>query len=161
MRTTLLALGLALPLAACGGGGSPADLTDDGYAALNSGDPSTARSKFEDALEGLAETDAGYMRAKMGHIEALVRTDPGAAQEEFLALASSTELKALEYRKIGSQLMNEKAFTEATAVLDAGYKKFPDDDKFKAVIDQLAEAAAAAGDAEAMSGLEGLGYIGD
>ncbi len=161
MRTTLLALGLTLSLTACGGGGGPTALTDDGYAALGKGDSSTALSKFEDALETLPETDANYMRAKMGQIQALISSDAEKAKSEFLALAQSKELGAREYRTVGAKMTGEKAFEEAVAVLDAGFKKFPDDATLEQMIQTVAEEAKKAGATDALNSLSGLGYIGD
>ena len=161
MRPTLLALGLTLSLAACGGGGDPTSLTDDGYAALNTGDSSTAVSKFADALEGLTETDPDYMRAKMGHIQARIADDAAGAKDEFMALAAKADLSANDYKTLGSKLHNGAAYSEAAVVLDAGVKKFPDDTKFKQMIDEVTAAATAAGDAGALDALGGLGYIGE
>ena len=157
----LLTIALALPLLSSCSGDAVA-LTDQGYAALNSGDAAGAASKFESALAKLKPGEEGYLRAKLGHVEALIETEPDRAKQEFLDLAGSAgTLGAEHFRTVGAKMTKQKRYEQAVAVLDVGHKKFPDDKKLHEQIDVVRAEAEKAGDSEAMSALKGLGYIGD
>jgi len=156
---------LCLAAAACGGGPDAAKLTDEGYASLGKSDWKNARADFDAALAQLKTTDAGYLRAKLGSIEALVQLEPAKAKDEFVALAAgmASQVKASDFISVASKLTGKQAFTEAVAVLEAGLKAFPEDPKVRAVGDAIVKAAQNAPDPEAKKALEslsGLGYTG-
>jgi hypothetical protein len=156
---------LTLPLlSGCGGdagGGSPAELTDAGYASLGTSDWQGALTSFESALAGIEPGGEGFVRAAMGEIEALVHIDAEKAKDKFLALAQSypDAIGTRQYKTVGGQLTSEKKFTEAIAVLDAGMKAHAEDPSLMALIDRVKEEAEKAGDSGALSALEGLGYL--
>ena len=154
---------LPLALAACGGGGGdPAELTTQGYDALYSGDAETAVDRFSEALQSLQPTDPGYERARMGHVEALVRVKPDTAAQSFLNYAEQQpeQVDAADYHKVGMQLSEGKALSDAVAVLGAGLKRFPDDPKIDEALKKTMAAAEQSGDTGALDALKGLGYTG-
>ncbi len=164
MRITVRRLGalsLALPLllASCGGGasGDPGQLTNDGYAALGSGDHAGAVESFEAALADLEPGTPEFMRAKMGEVEALIHLDAGRAQDQFLAVGSSAS--EADYATIGQKMTKAGAFESAIAVLDSGMKRFSESTKLKGLIDQVKVEAEKSGDAGALDSLKGLGYL--
>jgi hypothetical protein len=143
-------------------GGDPSATTDEAYAALNSGDAAGAAKKFETALAELKPGAEGYLRAKLGHVEALIETDPDRAQQEFLDLVGSgAAIGAEHFRTIGAKMTKQKKYSQAVAVLDVGHKKFPDDKKIREQIDVVKAEAEKAGDPEAVEKLKSLGYIGE
>ena len=153
----------ALLLVSCGGSATPAQLTDDGYAALGKSDWKGAAGDFDQALATLKSTDAGFLRAKMGQIEALIHTDAPKAKSEFLALAAGTPspVTAKEFVAVASKLAGERKFSDAIDVLEVGKKMYPADAKLNDVGKAMAKAASKAGDSEAEKRLKGLGYLGD
>lgn len=155
---------LLLPLVAlpsCGGAADAKTLTDDGMSALNSGDHDDAATKFAAALEALADDTANvqYARAKMGHIEATIRSDAAAAKDEFLAYAASNEATPDDYSAIGRKFASAGKFSEAIDILDAGMKKFEGSDVLNKLVDNIKTAAEKAGDSGALSKMAGLGYL--
>jgi hypothetical protein len=157
-----LALSL-LALCGCNGSSDPAQLTDSGYAALGKSDWKAAASDFDRALASLKATDAGYLRAKLGQVEALIHTDAPKAKTEFLATASAetSGIEVTDYTAVASKLASEKKFPEAIDVLAAGKKKYPANEKINDVGKAMAQQAKKAGDAGASKALAGLGYLGD
>ena len=155
-------LALCLSLSACSGVASdPAKTTDAGYQALGKSDWKTAQAEFDTALAALATTDAGFKRAKMGQIEALIHTDPARAKDEFLGMAAgmSSQVSEKDYIAVASKLTSESKFMEAIAILEAGLKAQPESPKIKQVGDAIKAAAEKAGDADALGALKGLGYL--
>jgi len=153
---------LSLALAACGGGGDPIEETNQGYAALGSGDAEGALDHFAQALGTLKPTDPDYDRARMGVIEAKIRLKLADAAQSFLAYAQEQpdKVDAGDYHKVGMQLSESKALTDAVAVLDAGLKRFATDAKLKEAMDKTVAAAQQSGDTSALDALKGLGYVG-
>jgi hypothetical protein len=153
----------ALMLVSCGGNASPAELTNDGYAALGKSDWKGAAGDFDRALAGLKTTDADYLRAKLGLIEALVHTDAPKAKSEFLALAAGTPspVTSKNFVVVASKLAGERKFSDAIDVIEVGKQMYPEDTKLNEVGKALAKAASKAGDSEAEKRLKGLGYLGD
>jgi TolA-binding protein len=161
-RLALLAC-LPLTLAACGGGGGdPTELTNQGYAALGSGDTETAVDRFAQALKVLQPGDPGYKRARMGECEAKARIAPDAAARSFLAFAQEQpgQVDAGDYHKFGMQLSERKALADAVAVLGAGLERFPDDPKIDEAMKKTQLAAEQSGDTGALDALRGFGYAG-
>jgi hypothetical protein len=160
--STVLSSALLCVLAAsCGGTADPAKLTDEGYAALGKSDWKGAQADFDAALQQMQSTDAGYLRAKMGSIEALVYTQPEQAKNEFLALAKgmSSQVKASDYINVAGKLAGNSKFPEAIAVLEAGMAAHPEEPKVRAVGEKIKELATKAGDSEAIEKLKSLGYM--
>ena len=142
----------------CSGSADPAELTDDGYDALGSGDATRAVGRFEEALDHLEEGTPEYMRAKHGEIEALVQLDAERAKTSMLALRSSADEKM--YEVIGSKLSSAGHFQETAEVFDAGLKLYPENPKLKVMMDEVIAKAKQQGDEGALDKLKGLGYIG-
>jgi len=158
-----LLLTLPLALAACGGGAAnPEEATNAGYAALGSGDAEAAVDHFSQALAQLKPGDKGYKRARMGEVEAKARVAPDAAAASFLDYAKSSpdQVEAGDYRKVGVQLSERKAYTAAGNVLDAGIQRFPDDAPLREAMDLTIAKAQQSGDTSALDALKGLGYVG-
>jgi hypothetical protein len=160
--TSILFLAAVSALAACNGGSKdPAKLTDSGYAALGKSDWKGAQSDFDAALAVLQPTDAGFKRAKMGQVEALIHTDAAKARDEFLALAKgmSSQVEPNDYIAVASKLTGERKFMDAIAVLEVGLKAHPEHPKVKAIGDRIKAEAEKAGDEGALKALKGLGYL--
>lgn len=160
-RLIAAALMLSLLGAACGGTSDPAKLTDNGYTLLGKSDWKGAQSEFDKALAGLKTTDAGYLRAKLGSVEALVHLDAAKAKDEFLATARgmSSQVKASDYIGIASRLAGEGKFMEGIEVLEAGLDAHPEEPKVRQVGEKIKELASKAGDSEAIAKLKSLGYL--
>lgn len=158
---TRLSAALLCLIAACGGSADPAKLTDEGYAALGKSDWKGAQADFNSALETLKPSDPGYLRAKMGWIEAAIYTEPGKAKDEFLALAAgmSQQVKSSDYISVASKLTGERKFSEAIAVLESGLKAHSEDPKVRAVGEAIKKAAEKAGDNASLEALKSLGYL--
>ncbi|MFN0007612.1 MAG: hypothetical protein ACKVXR_06865 [Planctomycetota bacterium] len=158
----LLPLILLCSLAACGSD-DPKALTAAGTKALNSGDAKEAVSNFDRAL---AQMDAGnpdFLRASIGRCLALARIDPERAQSDFLALAQSqpARVQEPEYVAVASELAEKGAIGPATAIAEAGMKRYPESPAMIALRDTIGDAAKKAGDPESLKKLKGLGYTGD
>jgi predicted Zn-dependent protease len=163
--TRLLALSLLLLLPACGGARNPAELTDQGYQSLRSGDHQAALASFEEAIAayGHDTVHSGWLRAKLGAIEALTHTDPARAKEEFLKLAAANpgRLTDKEFSLIGGLLGDQGKLGEATDVLKAGIAAHPESPQLQALLAKLGKMAEASGSADQLDALRGLGYVGD
>ena len=162
MRIATSALVLALTLAACGGGATPASLNTEGNTALGSGQYSTAAEHFEAALAAIGSDTSHdqYLRARMGLIEATVHLDAEKAKNDFLDLAkSSNSVGAKEYSKIGGMLANAGAFNPAIELVDAGIQAYPETPQLQKIIEQIKTQATQSGDSSALKALEGLGYL--
>lgn len=146
-----------LVLAACGGSSHP---EKDAFAALGSGEYSTAIGYFDQALEGMDETDGRYVELVLGKCEALASTDAVRAKDLFLATAANHELKVRDYSVIVSRLVGAKAFDPAIDILEQGKRAFPSE---KAKVDAMAaivvNASLTAGNDEFTARLKGLGYL--
>ena len=153
----------ALAVLACGGSPDPRALTDSGSAALNSGDPKTALSDFDKALEHMDPASPDFLRAKIGRCQALARTDAARAQTEFLALAKDPSAKVGEqdYATVALDLAKSSAIGPAVAVAEAGMKRYPESPAMKSLRDKVGDAAKRANDPEAIKKLKSLGYAGD
>jgi hypothetical protein len=167
-RRVLLAAVLALPLAlalhACGGESSdPKALTDEGYAALGSGQHDDAAAKFDAALDAIGEDrqDVSYVRAKMGHVEATIRSKPAAAKDEFLeyARANPSTVTPDHFSTIGGKFAGAGKFSEAIDILDAGMKMHSESPVLVRLAETIKTAAEKAGDTGALDKMSGLGYL--
>jgi hypothetical protein len=166
VAVALVATLVVVPLVcvACGGGSAdPAKAVDDGYVALGKSDWKAAQSDFDAALATLKSTDAGYLRAKLGQIEALIHLDAAKAKQEFLALAKgmSSQVEPKHFIAVASNLTSEKKYVDAVDVLEAGLNAHSEDPKLRAVGEEIKKAASKAGDDKALAALKGLGYLGD
>ncbi len=160
IRTTLAlaTLALTLPLASCGGGAAdPGSLTNDGYAALGSSDYQGALESFHEALAGLEADAPGFLRAKMGEIEALTHLDPDKAKDALLAVGD--QIGESEYCRVAGDLTVGEHFDQAIDVLNAGVEKHGESPKLRALLDKVAVEAEKAGSTDALDKLKGLGYL--
>jgi len=154
MRRLLPTL-LLTSLAACGGG----DPAQTGYDALGSGDYATAASSFREALggaEGAQKTDLTLQLS-----QALAHTDAQACVAQMTQLDAATDLRVQDYNVVVSELKSAGAYTAATDVLELARGAYPGDEKLTDLIQAVGNAAASAGDTDAMARLKGLGYVGD
>jgi len=157
-----LPLLLACLLAACGND-DPKALTAAGTSALNSGDAQKALSSFDRALEHMDASDPDFLRASIGRCQALARTDPARSQADFLELAQAqpSRVREPEYVAVATELASRGAIGPATAVAEAGMKRYPESPEMSALRDRIGDAAKKAGDPESLRKLQGLGYAGD
>ena len=164
---------LALPLLfACGSAAgnehNPTALTDAGYAALGTSDWVGAGEQFERALALLEPGGAGFLRAALGEVEALVHMDPDLAEQRFLTLATShpESVGPREFTTIGGLLAYEQQYTQAIAVVAAGLETRPGQARLTGVLDRIheqltsAQAAEDGGATEALDALSSMGYLG-
>lgn len=159
MRTPIL-LSLPLFLAACGPS-DPATLTTEGYASLGSNDYSAAVESFEAALEQMSATDPGYLRARMGHIEANTQVDPARALADFLELSEvGSQTSESDFQLVGGRLDNAKADREVQALLVVGFERYPDSQGLANLRDKVGDRIRQGDDLQALKDLEGLGYVG-
>lgn len=180
---TLPALFLVLAAGAC----SPADPVDAGYSALVTGRPAEALGHFDQALQGLDESDPRYVETKLGQLRALCHSNPSRASEEFIAFAREHQCPGRDYTmQVGdlqkaavSQaagistegelseedqaelLVAQQTIGYAVNVLVAGGSAHPAEDNWTALIDQLGEKASRLGAKNALAKLEALGYLGE
>jgi hypothetical protein len=154
-------LTLVIALVSCGNT-DPKALTDEGTAALGSGDAATAIKSFDAALQNLTPQSPDYLRARMGKCQALARKDPPAAKVEFLALckAEPGRLREQDFSTVVSELLKHDAVVEAAEVMDAGVKMFPESPKMQVVKELVIDASKKAKSSEGMDKLKGLGYVG-
>jgi hypothetical protein len=154
----LAALLLTLPLVSCGGGSkTPTELTNDGAAALGSGDYTGALSNYREALAGLTREDPDYLRAKMGEVEALIHVNAEEATTTFLGLGSLVDEN--HFATVASKMTSAGEYQEAIKVLDAGVQAYGESPKLVAMLQKVKEEAEDAGDEGALKALEGLGYL--
>lgn len=159
-RPTLpLTLLLTLALSGCGGGGDPTEQTRAGYAQLNSGNPAAARVSFERALEKLQPSDPDYARAALGLAQVVAASEPARAKELFLGLARAQAVQENDYQLVARALVAGRHFNEATALVEAGMKAFPESPRMAELRDHVGDSALRTG-AEVPAGLRGLGYVG-
>ncbi len=153
---------LSLLLTACGGGGDPTELTNEGSAALASGNGAEAARCFQQALKELEPGDPLYKRARLGEIEAKMLANPEAAKASFLTYAKEhpEQLEARDYHAIGTKFSDRKALKHAVDVLGAGKERFPSDAKLDEALTLMVAAAEKTGDTSALDALAGLGYAG-
>ena len=143
-------------LVACGGN-SPKKQLESAQAALASGDWAAASTAATAGLSAGAEGATAW-RLELVGLEAQARGKQGAealATIERLAGAYSSQVKAALYLQTATQLTEAGDGAGAISVLDAGLKRFPDDEGLKKAIDQ----AKLAGDDASMQQLRTLGYV--
>jgi len=158
----LLPLLVFCSLAACGSE-DPKTLTAEGTKALNSGDAKGAVSSFDRALARMDAGDPDFLRASIGRCLALARIEPDRAQADFLELAKAqpARVNEPEYVAVASELAERGSIGPATAVAEAGMKRYPESPAMIALRDTIGDAAKKAGDPESLKKLKGLGYAGD
>lgn len=164
LRPLAAALFPLVSLCAVGCGGSdPKTLTDEGTAALHSGDAPSAVSAFDRALGAMDPAHPDFLRASIGRCQALARIDPNRAKDDFLALAGTqpTRVREPEFTAVTMELIRKNSIEPAAAVAEAGIRIFPDSAAMKALRDAVGDAAKKASDPEALQRMKGLGYAGD
>ena len=162
MRTLILLLCALFFFPACGPS-DPRALTDAGASALASGDSGKALANFEEALASLKPGDAEYVRASMGRFQALVRSEPERARDEFLAFAKvqAASLSESHYGILVGEFLRRERTSEAIDVMDAGVKAFPNSQAMVAIRKKVEEQARSSKDPASMQKMKGLGYVGD
>jgi hypothetical protein len=163
MITRLLSV-LALCLLSACGASDPAALTDAGAKALNSGKYEEAAKSYEEALAqiGTDTSNPDWLRAKMGLVQALIHTDAARAKSMFLQVAQGNPGKVTdnEFNLVGGKLADVDKLAEATEVLDAGQKAFPESVHLKALLADIGNRATSSGNNELLETLKGMGYVG-
>lgn len=161
MRLSPLCFALCLVLPACGPS-DPRALTDEGSSALASGDAKGAQASFEKALAVLKPGEPDFARASMGRFQALVRSEPARARDEFLAYAKTqgAAVSEADYGTLVGEFLRREHTVEAIDVMDAGVKSFPKSEAMLAIRKKVEEQARTAKDPAAMQKMKGLGYIG-
>lgn len=157
MRPILvLAFGL---LAACGGA-SVADRRQEAQAALDAGDYAkaveVADATLKDPATAREATEA--WRLEQLRLDALARSGRGAevlATLQRLAGSHAAQVNAAVYHASADKLRAAGDGKGAVDVLDAGFKRFPDDTSFKAAIDEMSNSA----DPAEIERLKALGYL--
>ncbi len=141
----------------------PKVLTDDGTAALGSGDSAAAAKSFEAALAHMDSKHPDFLRASMGRCQALARQNPMEAKQSFLDLARQhpTLVKEADYGTIIRALVQNRAASEAVGIVEAGMKAYPSSTSMAAIRDEVGDAVKASSDPAALDTLKGLGYVGD
>jgi hypothetical protein len=161
MRTTsiLLALALSLPLVACNG--AEADPLRAAEVALQGGDSARAVKLLQGHVQGLDQASAEYREASILLCSALAERQPGEAKDTLLKLveAQPAGVTSKEFKDVQSYLQTHEHFSEAIDVMDAGLKRWPNDETMLKVKDVLIAAIQSAGDEEATAKLRGLGYM--
>lgn len=162
MRSALLSLVCLFLLAASCSESNPKVLTDEGTAALGSGDARAAQGSFDAALSHMDAKHPDFLRASMGKCQALARQNPAEAKQEFLDLARkhSDLVKAQDFATIIRELVKKRALAEATEVVQAGIKMFPESPIMAAIRDEVGDEAKKSVDPAALDTLKGLGYAG-
>ena len=163
MRSAILPLVCLVFLAASCSESNPKVLTDSGTAALGSGDAPAALKSFDAALSHMDAKHPDFLRASMGKCQALARQNPIEAKQEFLDLARKhTDLvKEPDFATIIRELVRKRAISEATEVVQAGMKSFPQSPTMKAILNEVGdEAKKSSVDPAALDKLKGLGYAG-
>lgn len=158
----LLPLIVICSFAACGSD-DPKALTAAGTKALNSGDAKGAISSFDRALAQMDAGDPDFRRASIGRCLALARIEPERVPADFLELAQSqpSRVGEPEYIAVASELAERGSIGPATAIAEAGLKRYPDSVAMTVLRDTIGDAAKKAGDPESLKKLKGLGYAGD
>jgi len=159
---SLRTLAFVLPLfvaAACSD--DPKSLTNDGLAALNSGNAKGAVTAFEKALVKMDASNPDYLRAAVGRCQALARIDGKKAKDQFLALAKAQSGRVLDqdFHIVVSEFVNSGQFLDGIDVMQAGIVLFPSSKKMVEIKDAVVAASKKAGDPAVLSKLKGLGYI--
>ncbi len=161
-RSHVASLLLALALCSCSGGGSPKEQVDAGYSSLNSAKSKEAVASFEAALTKLTPTDAEFLRAKLGLVEALVRVDAERSKKELIDLAKSHpgKVTAKDYLRTANAMVNENRLGAAAETLAAGESLIKDDPKAVDVKEMIKQRATKATDPSEIARLKSLGYLG-
>ncbi len=156
-------LAFALCLIACSKRDSR-ELISEGYVELNGGDPERALRTFDSALSSLSEAQRAFrIDAVLGKCAALAQLDEVRAAKEFVSLADREDLSLANYSTLVIALKDEGHYREALNLLEHGAARFPDEPRFKALVQKIGEIADA-GDDEALAMLEQLkrlGYVGN
>ncbi|MEM7517092.1 MAG: hypothetical protein AAF368_09250, partial [Planctomycetota bacterium] len=145
------------------GAKDPKTLLRDAQSALSQNDWPAALSNFNAALAQIDETadPSLALEAKLGQAEAQAHVSPGAARDTFLGLMKTSEVSFADFSTITTALSGSGNFEEAIALLTEGKEKGLFEDKLQSLITKVGDAAKAAGDADSMSALSGLGYVGN
>jgi hypothetical protein len=156
-----VALGFLLLAAACAKP-SVAELAAAGHQALGRSDFATALECFHEAAELAGPGTDAFVANRLAECEAWCGVDGARAAREFLALAQDhpAGVGQREYVSLITKLSAGRRYDAATSVLQAGLERFPGDAKLDELGHALAQAAANAGNEDALGDLADLGYLG-
>ncbi|MBI5433917.1 MAG: hypothetical protein HZA52_13885 [Planctomycetes bacterium] len=142
---------------------SAQELGDAGNLALGRSDHGAAIVSFHEAAEFSTPGSAEFVAFRLSECEAWCGLDGARAATEFLSLAGNQpeRVGVREYVSLIAKLSSRQHYEAATGVLEAGAKRFPDDPKLDELGHSLAQAAANAGNENAVGALKNLGYLGN
>lgn len=151
---------LALALLVACGGASVADRRQEAQAALDAGDYAKALELADATLKdpAAAKDATEAWRLEQLRLDALARSGKGAEVVATLQRLSGThaaQVNAPLYRSLADKLRAAGDGKGAVDVLDAGFKKYPEDASFKAAIEEMSGSA----DPAEIERLKALGYL--
>ena len=153
---SLLGSTLLAALTACGSGDA------DPLMLIQQEDYAGAISAIEPLLKTVEQGSEEHKNLLMGYTEALCVESPDKARDTFLAAMDSRKdfIQPADLTYIVNRMAHHKHLVEAIQVMDKGKNTWPSNDKIKVVLGELIAASESSGDDEALSALEGLGYLG-
>jgi hypothetical protein len=151
---------LGAPLTGCSTGPTPESLQVEADAAINAKDWTGAVLKADTALAlpAVSGDAAKAWRFELIRLNALAAAGKGKEVSDNLNRLSATYAKQLTASLYHSLAVKVKAGGDNTGsidLLDAGYKKFPDDTTFQTAIDEMKNSD----DPEEIARLKALGYL--
>ncbi len=151
---------ITLSAAGCGSQ-NPQELVDAGYQALGSNDAAGAKDKFESALSKLDAKDAGFARAKLGLIEALVSVDDARAKQDLLAFGKQHPelVKPSDYLRVANLMVNKGKIVTAAETIEDIKDLVKGDPKAEEVRESIRQRASKVEDPAQVAKLKSLGYL--
>lgn len=141
------------------GGKSADDLRGEAQKALDGGDAAKAMQLADEGLKTAGSDKAMAWRLQQIRLDAMAKNKQGAqvAKElEGLSKDYAAQITAALYRSLADKARAAGDNTGAIDILDAGFKKFPEDTSFQQAIDQLKAGAVSPDEVEK---LKALGYL--
>jgi len=130
---------------------------------LRNGHYADALSNFDTGLDKLPPGEEALRElALVGRCLALARLDGPAAQTDFLRLAESQEVNLEAYSEVAKALAESEYYGEATAILEHGMERFPNEAILSRAVQTVGDLSTAANNEtnSAMDDLRRLGYVG-
>ncbi|MEM9379943.1 MAG: hypothetical protein AAGB93_08315 [Planctomycetota bacterium] len=158
LSTALLPLSL-LTLVACGGNSSAADV--DIAELVQTGKYEAAVSAAEAQLATVEKGSEDHKDLVINYASALAESDAEKARNEFLGFATAHAdlVTPKDFKFVVSQLRTHDEYLQAIDVMDAGKKRWPDDDEMDKTVAALKQDIEASGDSAAAAKMKGLGYM--
>ena len=156
LSSALLSASL-LTLVACGGAGEDVDIA----VLVQTGKYSAAISAAETQLTTVEKGSEAHKDLLINYAAALAESDAEKARDEFLAFAKAHEglIAPTDYKYVVSQLRTHDSYVEAIDVMDAGKKRWPEDETMDLMVAALKQDIESSGDAAAAAKMKGLGYM--